>query len=415
MTMSSTTISIVDGVQVAGHPPLEVEPDAILSDPDIRNLRTWDGATVQELGIPELARLILEEGQLVPCLVRETPDGLMMVAGERRREAVKLIRESEEGQEHYPLKIQIIEADDDQALRAALIENIQRANFTAIELAHVIKRLRGRFHWEGVAGTREVAQYLGVSSATVTQTEKLLTLPDELQAAVQQRRMSGTAALDLLSTPGPLQPVVAAKAQELADSDKAVKEAKKRKHKPAPAQPAPPEAHDPEFQKAEEERARREAEIGVEMAEEVPEITPLPPMYLPPAAPPAPPPAPAPVEQKHIRQAQKQTAGALPSGITRAPKMAEAVALVEQWQSGYPKVMQRFASVWTAWARGQQSDEAVEQAWKNIAVALADLSVTSSTRRDDGKPGVRKTGKAAGKPVKKAGKVSKAVAAKGKK
>src|ERR1019366_3878751 len=164
------------------------------------------------------------DGQQQPIVLREHDGQYVVVFGHRRLEAIVQLRM--EGHS-IPVKAIVAEGlDEDTAFRIALRENVQRADFTAMEMAHNITTVRDRFKWKGAGKTGQVADFLGVSPATVSQYEKLLTLPAQVQADVQGGRLSATAALELGSVEAEKQPEVMAKAQEKADRDEAKKAAK---------------------------------------------------------------------------------------------------------------------------------------------------------------------------------------------
>lgn len=402
---------------------LEVSPEHVLTDPDVKGLREWTGSTPQELRIPELARTIYEEGQKYPCLTRETPDGFMMIDGERRRAAVQMIRENVDGlfgdgpNSDFPLRIIVDELakDDSQALRATFITTTQREDFNAIEYARGMGYLRKKFGWEGGKGTVEVASFLGVSPATVTQSERLLKLPADIQDSVKNRRITPTAALEMATSPVEKMPEVAAKAQELANKDAekkreklkkttdfvsaAVKEKGQKKKDAAAAknggksatgdstvvvitEPFVDGAELAQDQSAEDvtEHTGQTARDAVES-----ERTRLGDAALVLTVPTIPPPH-AQIEGQHVRQAQKMVEGALTK--PKAPKMNEAAGLFEQWDGpAYPEVMRKFAAAFVLWTHGKLSvggnpDKALEAAWDDVA---DQVSGEKSGDREDGK------------------------------
>ena len=380
-----------------GHDPLqvlEVDPDLILEDPDVKALREWSGVSVQELKIPELARLIQEEGQKYPCLVRETPDGYMMIDGERRRQAVKMLRE--EGDD---IQLQVLvdpTAGDDNALRAALLSFTQHEDLTPIEFANAVKLLRRRFHWASGQGTQEIAGFLGVSPATITQAERLLTLPVEVQEKVASGQLKPAAALEGATSPVEVQPAVFQKAQEIAEDEaekKREKKAAKAKKKLEPVKVPFVSGAVKDKKKLKAKRAEREqaAAQGLPNADagegaepsvdhETPQDT-----TLAVADAPAPPTGPAKIEGKHVRAAQRQVPGALPE--PKAPKVAEVIAMFEGWTDvRYPTAMVEFAYRMIDWLHGRAKDEQVQRSWEDVAGEVSGKIVVARSQETPMKP-----------------------------
>ena len=120
--------------------------------------------------LQELADSIKEHGILEPLVVAHTPAGYQIVAGERRWRAAKLA-----GLEMVPVLIK--ETSPKGMLEMALVENVQRTDLNPLERAKAFQRLMEEF---GLA-TSEVAGRIGKSSAYVSNTMRLLTLPDAIK------------------------------------------------------------------------------------------------------------------------------------------------------------------------------------------------------------------------------------------
>lgn len=124
----------------------------------------------------ELAESIKEHGILEPLVVAHTPAGYQIVAGERRWRAAKMA-----GVEMVPVLIK--ETSPKGMLELALVENVQRTDLNPVERAKAFQRLMEEF---GLSSS-EVAQRIGKSGAYVSNTIRLLTLPD----AIKDGLMSG--------------------------------------------------------------------------------------------------------------------------------------------------------------------------------------------------------------------------------
>jgi ParB family chromosome partitioning protein len=132
-----------------------------------------------EAGIRELAASIKEVGILQPLVVRPTPGGFELIAGERRLRAAK-----EAGLERVPVLIR--QAGEDESMELALVENLQRENLSPLETAAAYQALM-----DGFGLTRErLARRLGKSRAAVTNTLRLVQLPERIQALLSDGKLS---------------------------------------------------------------------------------------------------------------------------------------------------------------------------------------------------------------------------------
>ena len=129
--------------------------------------------------LEELAQSIKEYGVIQPIIVTKKRDGYELIAGERRLRASK-----KAGLEKVPVIIR--EAGEQEKLEVALIENIQRENLNPIDLAHGYRRLIDEFNL-----TQEnAAKRVGKSRPSVTNTLRLLNLPQEIQTALAEGRVT---------------------------------------------------------------------------------------------------------------------------------------------------------------------------------------------------------------------------------
>lgn len=143
--------------------------------------------------IEHLAESIKRDGVIEPLIVRATEelDTYGLIAGYRRLKAAK-----EAGLKVVPCIVRD-GVDDQMQLRISLTENIQRKNLSPMEFAMNCKRVRGEFAWEGETNTKKVAQFMGVSAATITQMEKLLVLKPEHQRMIHERALGAQAGQDI--------------------------------------------------------------------------------------------------------------------------------------------------------------------------------------------------------------------------
>lgn len=130
--------------------------------------------------LSELASSIAEHGVIQPIIVRDMKNGgYEIIAGERRWRASKQAGLSE-------IPCIIVEADEIQAAQLALIENIQREDLNSYEEAKAFKSLIDDF---GMSQD-EVAKKVGKSRPAVTNSLRLLELPDEIIDMLQKNLLT---------------------------------------------------------------------------------------------------------------------------------------------------------------------------------------------------------------------------------
>lgn len=127
------------------------------------------GAITPE-SLVDLVDSIREHGVLEPLVIAKTPAGYQIIAGERRWRAGKLA-----GLTHIPAVIR--ETSPKGMLEMALVENVQRVDLNALDRAKGFERLMNEF---GLT-TSEIAVRIGKSVAYVSNSIRLLSLPDALK------------------------------------------------------------------------------------------------------------------------------------------------------------------------------------------------------------------------------------------
>jgi ParB family transcriptional regulator, chromosome partitioning protein len=123
--------------------------------------------------LAELAESIRAHGILEPLVIAKTPAGYQIVAGERRWRASKLI-----GLNKVPVVIR--ETTPQGMLEMAIVENVQRVDLNPLERAQAYKRLMDEFN----LGNAEIADRVSKSPSYISNTIRLLTLPDALKDAL---------------------------------------------------------------------------------------------------------------------------------------------------------------------------------------------------------------------------------------
>ena len=123
--------------------------------------------------LQDLVDSIREQGILEPIVAAKTPAGYQIIAGERRWRAAKLL-----GLSKVPVIIK--ETTPQGMLEMSIVENVQREDLNPIEKAQAYKRLIDEFG----LGTNEVARKVGKSAPAVSNTIRLLSLPDAIKDAL---------------------------------------------------------------------------------------------------------------------------------------------------------------------------------------------------------------------------------------
>jgi ParB family chromosome partitioning protein len=188
-------------------------------------------------GLEALIDSVKEFGLLQPILVRpieSEPDSYEIVAGERRWRA------AQKAQLHdVPVVVRTI--GDQDALQLGLIENLQRADLTAIDEAQAYRRLQQDFD----QSHDDIARTVGKSRPHVANTIRLLELPDAVQEMVRGGALSAGQARALIGVPDPL-----AMAQRALDEKLTVRELErlggdfKRRTKGSPPKAEAPKSAD---------------------------------------------------------------------------------------------------------------------------------------------------------------------------
>jgi ParB family transcriptional regulator, chromosome partitioning protein len=130
--------------------------------------------------LAELAESIRVQGIIQPITVRKlAPNEYQLISGERRFQASKIA-----GLSQIPAYVRT--ANDQQMLEMALIENIQRENLNALEIAHSYQRLLAECNLK----QEELGDRVGKNRTTVNNYLRLLKLPPTIQAAIRDQQIS---------------------------------------------------------------------------------------------------------------------------------------------------------------------------------------------------------------------------------
>ena len=164
-----------DGVQFLPIGIIEPNPDQPRKNFDMEAMK-------------ELAQSIKLHGIIQPIVVSPRGNGYIIIAGERRWRASKMV-----GLKEVP--VVITGYQDDEMNEIALIENLQREDLNPIETAYAMKSLIDNFGFS----PDELAKRLGKNRSTISNTMRLLNLCPEVKALVEHGKLAPNSARALLS------------------------------------------------------------------------------------------------------------------------------------------------------------------------------------------------------------------------
>lgn len=236
-------IDIQPTVQTSGSSLIdEVELSKIEANPD--QPRT----NFNEEALSELAASIAELGVVQPITIREiAPEKYMIIAGERRYRASKLA-----GLTKIPAYIKRV--SDETMMEMALVENIQREDLNAIEIALTYQRLLDEYKFT----QEKLSERVGKKRATVANYLRLLKLPAEIQLGLTKKEIDMGHARALINVEDPTQMIklyeeVVAKGYSVRKVEEMVRNLNAEKPASKPS--------DPELQKAYSQIADRLSSI----------------------------------------------------------------------------------------------------------------------------------------------------------
>ncbi len=135
----------------------------------------------------ELASSIKEHGIIQPLVVRKLGEKFEIIAGERRYKAAKLA-----GLTSVPAVV--TEMSDEKSAQAAIVENVQRKDLSAIEEAKSYESLLEK----GYLTQEDLAKKMGLSQSAISNKLRLLSLSNEVQKALMENKISERHARSLL-------------------------------------------------------------------------------------------------------------------------------------------------------------------------------------------------------------------------
>ena len=129
--------------------------------------------------LEELSLSIQQHGVFTPILVKKSISGYELITGERRWRASKMANLEE-------IPAIVVDFDDQQMMEVALLENVQREDLNVIEEAKAYEQLIQRLNYT----QEQLAHRIGKSREHITNTLRLLRLPEEVQEKVISKQLS---------------------------------------------------------------------------------------------------------------------------------------------------------------------------------------------------------------------------------
>lgn len=183
--LNNSVNSVAENAETVDNSRKIVELDLDLIDPNPFQPRKF----FDDDELVELAETIEKHGLIQPIAVRKVGDRYQIISGERRTRASRLAGCT-------AIKAQVYENLDDKDMSEwALIENIQRVDLNPIEVAQSYQQLIDNHNYTH----EDLAKTVGKSRSAITNALRLLKLPNQVQAWIQEGKISGGAARALCS------------------------------------------------------------------------------------------------------------------------------------------------------------------------------------------------------------------------
>lgn len=179
----SSLIPVLDGEKISDTDILDVDIDEIMPNP-FQPRKDFNREEIESL-----ADSIKSQGLLQPVVLRKRAGRYEIISGERRRRAMKHI-----GEKSIPAIIKE-KISDGKMLEMALVENIQREDLNDIELAKSYQRLL----FECGLSHKDLSEHIGKSRSAITNTLRLLKLPEKIQTLTREGKISSGHARALLA------------------------------------------------------------------------------------------------------------------------------------------------------------------------------------------------------------------------
>ena len=135
-----------------------------------------------EANLEDLSNSIKERGVIQPIIVRKSRDDqskVEIIAGERRWLAAQKVG-------LHAIPVVVTEADDLKSLEFAIVENVQRHDLNPLEEAQGYKRLIDEFSYD----QEKVSKFIGKSRSHITNSLRLLSLPNDVIKLIETQKLS---------------------------------------------------------------------------------------------------------------------------------------------------------------------------------------------------------------------------------
>ena len=153
-----------------------------LSVSDLKPNKYQPRKNFDEVNLQDLTNSIEERGVIQPIIVRQSKDAsdkFEIIAGERRWLAAQRAG-------LHTVPVVITEADDLKSLEFAIVENVQRHDLNPFEEAQGYKRLIDDFNYD----QEKVSKFIGKSRSYITNSLRLLTLPDDVIKLIENKKIT---------------------------------------------------------------------------------------------------------------------------------------------------------------------------------------------------------------------------------
>ena len=153
-----------------------------LSVSDLKPNKYQPRKNFDEENLQDLTNSIKERGVIQPIIVRQSKDAsdkFEIIAGERRWLAAQRAG-------LHTVPVVITEADDLKSLEFAIVENVQRHDLNPLEEAQGYKKLINDFNYD----QDKVSKFIGKSRSYITNSLRLLTLPDDVIKLIENRKLT---------------------------------------------------------------------------------------------------------------------------------------------------------------------------------------------------------------------------------
>ena len=137
-----------------------------------------------EENLEDLTNSIKQRGVIQPIIVRRSNSKYEIIAGERRWLAARRAG-------LHDIPVVVTEADDLKSLEFAIVENVQRHDLNPLEEAQGYKRLIDEFSYD----QEKVSRFIGKSRSYITNTLRLLNLPEEVLKLVENKKITAFAGI----------------------------------------------------------------------------------------------------------------------------------------------------------------------------------------------------------------------------